>query len=82
MWANSGLFSTLLLQSFFTKLNYFRYVDDELGMSTSCCLGLSSHPGLTQVPKGVQGRFAPMSVGYLKAGVVTMAATAVDTMSS
>ena len=52
------------------------------GISVSCWLGLSSRPGLTQRREGVQGRYAPLSLGYLQAGVVTMAPTAVDTMSS
>ena len=43
---------------------------------------MSSRPGLTQRREGVQGRCAPLSLGYLQAGVVTMAPTAVDTMSS
>ena len=54
----------------------------KMGMSAPCWLGLSSRPGLTQRREGVQGRYAPLSLGYLQAGVVTMVPTAVDTMSS
>ena len=52
-----------------------------MGMSAPCWLGLSSRPGFTQRREGVQGRYAPSSLGYLQAGVVTMVPTAVDTMS-
>ena len=55
--------------------------DDQLGMSTSCWLGLSSCPGLAQQQEGVKGRFGMLSLGYLQAGVVTMVPTAIDTMS-
>ena len=78
IWANLSLFYC----KGFRTLHYYRCIDNQLGISAPCWRGQSSHPGLTQQREGVQGRFAPMSLGYLQARVVTMAPTAVDTMSS
>ena len=81
IWAILGLFSDYYCKAFY-KHDYNRHIDDQLAISAPCWLGVSSRPGLTQRQEGVQGRFAPPSLGYLQAGVVTMAPIAVDTMSS
>ena len=81
IWAILGLFSDYYCKAFY-KHDYNRHIDDQLAISAPCWLGVPSRPGLTQRQEGVQGRFAPPSLGYLQAGVVTMAPIAVDTMSS
>ena len=80
IWAIHGLFWDYYCTFF--KVKYNRRIDNQLGISRPCWRGLSSSPGFVQQQDGVQGRFAPLSLGYLQAGVVTLAPTAVDTMSS
>ena len=41
-------FQILLYYKGFYNLNYNKPIDEQLGMSVSCCLGLSSCLGLTQ----------------------------------
>ena len=55
------------------------------GISTSSWLGLSSHLadlGLSQQIEGVRGKSAPLFLGYLQSGDVTMTPTAGNTISS
>ena len=65
----------------FYKLSYNRRIDNQLSISAPCSRGLSSRPGLTQQKEGIQSTHAPLLLGYLQAGVVTMAPTAVDKVS-